>query len=54
MGLQRALPSVLSPQCGKAEGEVHPGLRIQDHEEVTLRVVCLAVDEPKGDPAQNE
>ena len=22
MGLQRALPSVLSPQCGKAEGEV--------------------------------
>jgi len=35
---------------GAETTNVHPGLRIQDHEEVTLRVVCLAVDEPKGDP----
>jgi len=39
---------------GAETTNVHPGLRIQDHEEVTLRVVYLAVDAPKGDPAQNE
>src|SRR5215213_7161571 len=39
---------------GAETTNVHPGLRIQDHEEVTLRARLLAVDEPKGDPAQNE
>ena len=39
---------------GAETTNIYPRLRIQDHEQVTLRVVCLAVDEPKGDPAQNE
>ena len=35
---------------GAETTNVHPGLRIQDHEQVPFGLVCLAADEPKGDP----
>jgi hypothetical protein len=39
---------------GAETTNVHPGLRIQDHEQVTLRSVCLAGGQPKGDLTQGE
>ena len=36
---------------GAETTNVHPGLRIQAHEQGPLRSVCLAVDRPKVDPS---
>ena len=37
---------------GTETTDIHPGHLIEDHEQVTLRAHHLAVDEPKGGPAQ--